>query len=548
MSVPGIKQVTVVVAILIAVVLLNCIDGTGRKEGPRLATTGELDKTIGSVAEVVAFESVPVEGYGLVAGLAETGSSECPPRIREYLKQFILRRLPGLSKISAEELVNSRDTAVVRIYGLIPSVASKGQRFDVVVVALEGTQTTSLAGGRLYTAELSPYTGWKKSSRILADAQGPILIDKIENNQVDERKGYILGGGSVADNYRFALALTKPDYQLASAIRNRLNQRFEVGTADAVSSGIIYLNLPDKYKGQKTRFVSLVKAMYVTEQEQLADQRISKLVRELAVGKDKDAAEAGLEVIGKMSLKKLPLLLNSSDKEVRFRAARCMLSLGDESGLGMLREMALKGPKQTRIEAINAIGRVAKRNDATAILKDLAGDGDFEVRMAAYEHLTRLEDISVTRQVIGGNFYLETVQRGGPKVVYVSRRLEPKIVLFGGRIRCRQGFFVESADGSVIIDAPADKEFISVMRRHPKRGTLMGPLQSSFELVDIIKTLGEEPVRREEMRRIGLGLPYSDVAAILKKMCEKGVVPAEFHIGPSPELELNIKKFQSSDR
>jgi len=534
---------------LIAVVLLSCTGGTGRKEKTKLAALPEeSEKTIGSVAEVVAFKAVPVEGYGLVAGLTETGSSECPPQIREYLKQFILRRLPGLSKLSADELINSRDTAVVRIYGLIPSVAAKGQRFDVVVVALEGTQTTSLAGGRLYTAELSPYTGWQQSSRILGDAQGPILIDKIDTKAVDERRGYILGGGSVADNYRFALALAEPDYQLASVIRNRLNQRFEIGTADAVSSGMIYLNLPGKYKGQKDRFISLVKAMYVAEQEQLVDERISTLVRELAVGKDKDAAEAGLEVIGKRSLKKLPVLLNSSDKAVRFRAARCMLNLGDEGGLGVLREMALNGPKQLRIEAINAIGRSAKRNEATAIIKELVSDRDFEVRMAAYEHLTRLEDISITRQVIGGNFYLETVQRGGPKAVFVSRSLEPKIVLFGGRIHCRQGFFIESADGSVIIDAPADKASVSLMRRHPRRGTLMGPLQSSFELGDIIKTLGEEPVRREELRRIGLGLSYSDVGAILKKMCEKGVVPAEFHIGPSPELELNIKKFQASDR
>jgi hypothetical protein len=178
----------------------------------------------------------------------------------------------------------------------------------------------------------------------------------------------------------------------------------------------------------------------------------------------------------------------------------------------------------------------------------MLSDEDFDIRMAAYEHLVRLDDISITRQLVGGNFYLETVQCGGPKTLFISRRSEPKIVLFGGRIRCRQSFFIESADGGVVIDAPAGRESISLMRRHPKRGTLMGPLQSSFELTEIVKILGEEPVRREGFRRIGLGLPYSDIAAILKKMCEKDVVPAEFRVGPLPELGLNIKNFQASDR
>jgi flagellar basal body P-ring protein FlgI len=541
------KQAIIVAATLFLIVVLSCTSGTRKK--PQLADLSEgLERTIGSITEVVAYQPVPVEGYGLVAGLAGTGSSECPRPIREYLKQYILRNLPELGKVNADDLINSKDTAVVKIYGLIPPVASKGQRFDVVAMTLEGTQTTSLSGGRLYTAELSPYTGWQKSSRILASAQGPILIDKIDSKKPDERMGYVLGGGSVGDNYRIALSLTQKDYKLANLIRSKLNQRFGAGTADAVSAGLIYLNLPDEYKGQKEKFISLVKAMYIAEKEPSIELRISNLIRELAAGENKEAAEAGLEVIGKRSLKKLPALLNSINEKVRFRAARCMLNLGDERGLGTLREIALNGPEELRVEAINAIGQAAKLNDATAIIKELVNDKDFDVRMAAYDNLARLDDISITRRAVGGNFYLETIQRDGPKAVYISRHLEPKIVLFGGRIRCQQDIFIESEDGSIVIDAPEGRGFVSVMRKHPKRNTLMGPLKSSFELTDIIKTLGEEPVQRNEMRRIGLGVPYSEVVSILQKMCEKGAVMAEFHIGPPPNLSLNIKNSQKNGR
>ncbi len=46
----------------------------------------ELGSTIGSVADVAQPEPVAVEGYGLVAGLAGTGSGACPPDVRAYLK------------------------------------------------------------------------------------------------------------------------------------------------------------------------------------------------------------------------------------------------------------------------------------------------------------------------------------------------------------------------------------------------------------------------------------------------------------------------------
>ena len=105
---------------LIAIVLVGCSGGPEGRGKPQLTAFSEgLGRTIGSVAEVVAFKTVAVDGYGLVAGLAGTGSRECPYQIREYLKQNILRQLPKLSKISAEELIRSRDTAVVKIDGLL---------------------------------------------------------------------------------------------------------------------------------------------------------------------------------------------------------------------------------------------------------------------------------------------------------------------------------------------------------------------------------------------------------------------------------------------
>jgi len=73
-----------------------------------------------------------------------------------------------------------------------------------------------------------------------------------------------------------------------------------------------------------------------------------------------------------------------------------------------------------------------------------------------------------------------------------------------------------------------------VIRKLP--GIAPVKLKSSFELADIIRTLCEEPARRTEKGRIGFGVTYPEVIAILKKMCDKGAVEAEFVAGPMPEI------------
>lgn len=49
---------------------------------------------------------------------------------------------------------------------------------------------------------------------------------------------------------------------------------------------------------------------------------------------------------------------------------------------------------------------------------------------------------------------------------------------------------------------------------------------------DVIKTLGEEPSSDKKGRkRLGLGVSYSDIAVLLKKMVDKGAVDADFVAG-----------------
>jgi flagellar basal body P-ring protein FlgI len=334
----GIHQKTTVCAICVALVS-SFTGGCGGPAETPLTTEIDLGTTIGSLTEIFAVQSIPVDGYGLVGGLGGTGSAECPPEIRTYLRQYILARLPE-SRVGVDELINSRNTAVVRVHGMMPAAITKNEPFDVRVDGLAGTQTTSLEGGSLYGTDLKEEGSFGITTRILATAEGPVFIDTIGPNAADKRLGYVLGGGRVRDEYKIRLALRQPDYLVARRISNLLDGRFGSGTAKAVQPDLITLRVPAKYRGQKQRFISIVSATYVTETPEVVEERIDTFVRTLATSKDKEASEITLEAIGNRCVKKLAILLNSADEEVRLRAARCMLNLGSDQGLQTLREIA----------------------------------------------------------------------------------------------------------------------------------------------------------------------------------------------------------------
>ncbi|MFA5239201.1 MAG: flagellar basal body P-ring protein FlgI [Phycisphaerae bacterium] len=520
----------------------GCGEPTGiDKEPVSPAPEIDLGTTIGALTEASHFESIIVEGYGLVGGLNGTGSSECPTQVRDYLKQYIMRQLAE-DKVNINELIDSRDTAVVVVQGIMPTAVPKGQYFDVKVVALPGTQTISLEGGWLYGAELKAAGGFGFAMKVLATAKGPVFIDTLSSGEKDKKMGYILGGARVLDEYELNIGLRRPDYKAASLISNKLNGRFGTGTARAVSPSQIELKVPDAYEEQKRRFASIVRAMYLNETPEATKERINNFVRKLAVSKDKLTAETALEAIGNESIDKVTALLNSSQQQVRLGAARCLLNMGDDRGLNVLREIASDKDSPYRIEALDAIAVSARRNDAISISRNLLRDDDFDIRLAAYENLRKLDDILITQKLIAGSFYLEQITQTEHKGIFVSRSGQPRIVLFGAPIYCRDDIFIQSSDGAITINAPAGQNYVSIIRKHPKRPNVMVELKSSFELGDIIQTLCEEPLKRSERERRGLNVSYAEAITLLKQMCDKAAVQAEFRVGPLPEMDLIVKR------
>ena len=499
----------------------------------------DAETTIGSLSELFSFDTIAVEGYGLVGGLKGTGSAQCPPDIRAYLEKYILKQLPNVKNI--RNFIDSKNTAVVLIRGFMPTSLLKNEKFDLLVTALPQTQTSSLEAGQLWGAELFEAGRFGLSIKPIAKAEGAVFVDTVGDIKTDERSGYILGGGSARIEHGVSLVLRKSDFRVSKLIQDKLNERFGPGTANAVYDNLVELKVPAEYIRQKTRFIALAGALYILDDDKLTSERINRHIRELAVSEDKYPSEIALESIGNLSLNKLEVLLNSANDEVRLRAARCILNLGSDAGLNILRKLAIDKDSAYRVEAIKAIAKSGEKNASSAIFRSFLMDEDFKIRLLAYQQLSQMDDISIITEGIGREFYLDRISQGGKKAIFISRSQEPRIVMFSTPIYCYENIFLRSADGIITLNSPEGQSFVSIIIKASEKGNLGGflQLQSSYRLTDIIRTICEGSAQYGDGQ---LRVSYSQIAALLKQMSDKGAIKAEFYVDPLPDISRIIKE------
>jgi hypothetical protein len=533
------------------IALLGCSKPT---QPPAPKETISPRDTIGSVAKYYATEATPVRGIGIVACLPGTGSSECPPEIRAELEKYIWQQVPEAGSVNPRRVIESQDTAVVEITGVIPALSTPYDRFDVILKPLSSTQTTSLDGGCLYTADLkemsrlSSVEQFTRFSKTLAIAEGPVYTLQKDPSLPDQWR--VLGGGRAKQSSSVRLILDTPNFTAASIIRNRINERFGPKTAVCVSAVEITLSFPAKYIDQREKFLAMVESLILGGNPEMQGEYAQDLVEQIVSKTDSERAEIALEGIGKPALDHLAPLLNHSDPAIRFHAARCMLYIGDKRSLVVLRAIVQDKNNPYRMDSIRAVGLGAKRRDAMPILETALNDSNMKMRLEAYEMLVRLNSHVISRRsVSNGAFSVDSVICSGPKTIYVYRQERPRIVLFGSPLRCENNIFIRSEKSSVTINSLPDDERISVSRKHPNRPRMIGPILSSNDLGVLIQTLGELPdIQSNTAVRPGLAVPYAEILQILKTMSEQGAVLAQFIAGPEAELEPVLEESPSIGR
>jgi hypothetical protein len=512
----------------------------------RLQETTEVidpSRTIGSVSRIHFFEAIPVRGIGIVAGLYGTGSSECPPLVRQNLEKEIWKQFPDNS-LNARAFIESKNTAVVEVFGVIPALSSGRTAFDVAVRPLSSSQTTSLDGGHLYATELKELNRLTNLqqlsmfSKTMATAEGPVYSNHLSASPETAGLWHVLGGAKPMQGSKISLIVERPDFLITNAIRNRINERFRSKTATPLSVEEIVIQIPSEYLDDKERFLKMILSLQLGDHPELRQIRIDDLIQQLIDQPEKTRPEIALEAIGRPAMDSVAVLLEHPDEAVRFHAARCMLNAGDNRAIRPLRNILLNPASNFRVPAIESLGRNATRSDARAIVTTALNDSDIQVRLAAYEALLRMNSSAISRKIIGGDFVIDSVVCPGPKIIYAYQQKSPRIVLFGSPIYCNDDIFIQSDDGTVTLNAKDGDKFVSISRKHPQRPRVIGPLSAGFEISNLIQALGEQSeTQKSSKARPGLAISYAKILPLLEKMCVNDAIPATFIAGPPATVD-----------
>lgn len=533
----------------------------------------ELEGTVAEHAYMFGGGSMDAQAYGIVVRLGNNGSSEVPPRIRAHLIEYLRKQNLGSARHGTEEIspariLNDKDTAVVLVEGTIPPGAPAGTRFDVVVTALPQTQTRSLDGGVLMPIELSMALGGGslvQGAKVLARASGPVFVNPFLDptkpaESAKFRTGRILNGAVVTEDRPIRLILRQPDYGRCSLIERRIRERFgevEHGLgparkkiANAIGADTLEVSIPPQWQDDYLHFLQLILHLPLDPTHGAADAKARQVAEALQLpGARHEDLALIWEAMGRQVVPLIQPLYTSKNAAVAFYAARTGLRLGDVALAGpVMIRFAASANSRHQLAAIEELGKPRKVIQALQTLRTLIDDPNELVRIAAYESLVRLGDMTtVQRMDIEGEFQVDIVRSSRGYVIYATQTGQPKVVLFGQNMVARKPMFYNAPDDLVTINARENSEKLMVFRKIQRTGQYSDTLQSDFAVRKLIETLGR--LDQDDAGRMrGLGLSYGQIVGTLQRMCKEGDIPAKFVLQTAPEMEKLYTGFATTGR
>ena len=222
---------------------------------------------IKDIASIKGIRNNQIVGYGLVVGLNGTGDKGGSGFTMQSLANMMDKM--GIRVDKAQLKV--KNVASVMVTSEMPPFARVGGRIDISVSSVGDAK--SLVGGTLL---MTPLKG--ADDNIYAIAQGPLAIGGVgaEGGGGGAVKNHLLvgriaGGATVEKEVPFDLDgkkeltmfLSNPDFTTAQRVSEKINGSMGSGTAKAVDSGTVMLEIPPKLKGNVASFISQIETLDV---------------------------------------------------------------------------------------------------------------------------------------------------------------------------------------------------------------------------------------------------------------------------------------------
>ncbi len=545
-----------------------------------------LRGTLGAETVIRGSEPILISGLGVVVGLNGTGGGDIPPAISRTLEREMGLRGIGkgadgpLEGVTPEQLLRSKNVAVVIAEARLSPGAPKGSKFDIFVRTLPGSSVTSLEGGKLWTTDLrigpAAVFGAQKT-RKLAEATGPVFINPFSDtgggaslasiesssSSITRTVGRVLDGGLVTDPLLLEMALDNPSHSRARSMTAAINTRFPEGpgddgpTARGRAGDSIALGIPRAFADTPDDFLQTLR--FLRADPAFADAAANLYIRALREqpGYARELMWC-LVALGENARKYTVELYDYPELAPRMAALEAGARLGDPRTVPPLLEIARSAPGTgMRLAAIELLGRMSYNPNVNAELRQIVEAPQLEIRVAAYEALSKLRDRALVRSVIPGveprlpKFVVEQVPSTTP-LIYITQQGEPRVALFGGKppgpeavtpppeaMRLQRPMLLSMWNDRLLMDASVGGE-IRLRFKDDRTGKAVESVapDSVPEFIEFLahRSSPEDP-------RPGLNLSYSDVVGVLFELSRRGAINAAF---ATEEDRLRAEIFDAS--
>ncbi|MCA9285682.1 MAG: flagellar basal body P-ring protein FlgI [Phycisphaerales bacterium] len=491
--------------------------------------------TVGGEAILLGYADVVVRGFGLVVGLNGTGSRSVPTDVRAFMIREMGKRgvgLPPFDEFTPDELLDSLDTAVVVVEGVVPAGAPTGTRFDVRVYAAPGTSTTSLEGGRLYSCDLRPgvLSAGSRQAFALSIANGPIFVNPyLDPGKIQPISGRILDGGKTIKDMPLKLRLLTPSHNRASTVQSAVNTTFpreprqEDLTAHGESGSSIQITVPPSYYGRTREFIEL---LMHTSLSLDAPEAIGMQIRRAVQATPSYAGDAAWrwQALGVRVLPVIQPLYDYPEERPRLAALQAGAHLNDALVVPHLVAMANSASFETQNEAISLLGDMGFNPNVDLELRKLLDNENVDIRLAAFDALVKRHDPMLRLLPADGKFDLFVIPSERP-LIYLAQTGRPTLAVFGDDLKVERPITLRIWDNRLMIKGDLGDDLLEVYYRKP-RSVAPVMLDAPVDLAAFIQFLAHRT--SVEDPRSGLDLSYGETVGALAEIWRKQFLRADF--------------------
>ena len=353
-----------------------------------------LEARIKDIARIDGVRDNPLQGFGLVVGLDNSGDNNSPV-LNQLLWDYAKHNQINFPLAD----LRAQNVAAVVVTAKLPPVARSGNKVDVEVSSIGNAK--SLQGGTLLTTSLQGPDG-----KVHALAMGPIAIGGFnaggggasitKNHPTSGRipNGAVVEGNVVPTEIQkdgiIRVVLFNPDFTTASNVANSINTLLQApGAAQALDMGTVGVKVSavPKYAGRDVELIAALETVPVMTDQRarvIVDERTGTVVvgenvriDTVAVSHSNFVVEIGTRTSGEVAVGPFGSVTAVTSEVTEISAYEDVMG-----GTGAVRLMPANTTIQDLVRTVNSVGMSPR--DLISILQAIKAAGALKAELVIW--------------------------------------------------------------------------------------------------------------------------------------------------------------------